>query len=322
MSNSSESALAHELVSQVKELALELQRTPNASEFQARVPGGKYRFLKAFGSFSALLQAAGLETYDERRGKKKVDRSVFERSLERHLESLEPAAVLERKPYPKIAVISDIHWPFACQRVIDAFLAFIERERPEWVILNGDAWDMYSHARFPRSHNVFIPREERRIAREANDKFWIEVRRRCPGAQLVQMLGNHDVRPLRQSLERYPEAEDWIAEGLRREFTFDGVRTVFDAREELIIGDIMIHHGYRTKLGDHRDYSLYNAVIGHTHKGGSVFRRIRGQTLWELNSGFAGDPEGKGLTYTPQKITDWTPGFGYVDEDGPRFIPA
>ena len=92
--------------------------------------------------------------------------------------------------------------------------------------------------------------------------------------------------------------------------------------EELIIGDIAVFHGYRSQLGAHRDYTLMNCINGHTHKGGAVFRQIRGSVIWELNSGLAGDPEAKGLTYRPQKITDWTPGFGEVDKKGPRFIPA
>jgi hypothetical protein len=42
--------------------------------------------------------------------------------------------------------------------------------------------------------------------------------------------------------------------------------------------------------------------------------------LFELNSGLAGDPEAKGLTYTPQKITVWTPGFGAINKYGPQFV--
>lgn len=57
-------------------------------------------------------------------------------------------------------------------------------------------------------------------------------------------------------------------------------------------------------------------------KGGVVFRKIRGQTLWELNAGYMADPHAKGLTYTPQRITHWTEGLGWTDEYGPRFIPG
>jgi predicted phosphodiesterase len=314
---------AHELVVQIKDLALQLGHTPSRREFESHIKGGAYK-LNKFGGYTLLLKAAGLDTYEDRRAGKseRIDSTIFERNLERHLEEQKPASTIQRKPWPKIAVISDIHWPFQNERILSAFFAYIESNQPEWVILNGDAWDMYSHAKFPRSHNVFVPREEERLARAGNEKFWMEVKARCPDARCYQLLGNHDIRPMKRVLETYPEAEDWIAQKLKDLFTFEGVTTIQDAREELIIGDIMVHHGYRSQLGAHRDYTLMNSINGHTHRGGAVFRQIRGQVLWELNSGLAGDATKKGLTYTSQRMTDWTPGFGWVDSHGPRFIPA
>lgn len=311
----------HDLVSALKSLALELGRTPTRREFESSVRGGGYQ-LQKFGGFTALVLAAGLETYEERRSGKKIDNSVFKKDIKRHLEEYSPRVSVERQPYTRIAAISDIHFPFENRRVLEAFYRFIEREQPEYVFINGDAWDMYAHSKYPRSHNIFTPREEMDLSRKKNVEFWREVALHAPKTKMIQMMGNHDIRPLKRVLEVYPSAEDWIEQMLKKEFTFDGVETVFDPRQEYMLGDIAIFHGYRGKLGDHRDYTLYNCINGHTHLGGAVFRRIRGQTLWELNSGVAGDPESKGLSYTPQKITHWTPGFGFVDEDGPRFIPA
>jgi predicted phosphodiesterase len=313
----------HELVCKLKELSLELGRTPTRTEFSARIPGGNYQLAKHFGNFSLMLQAAGMETYSERR---KITNQIFERDIREHLASPEtPTSVVPIAPeerFPTIASISDIHWPFPCQRVLDKFYSRLEVRQPEWVILNGDAWDMYSHTKFPRSHNLFTPREEHELAREQNETFWKEVKKRSPESRCVQMLGNHDVRPFKRVLEVYPAIEDWVGEILRRTFTFDGVKTIYDPREELILGSIAIFHGYRSQLGAHRDYTLMNCINGHTHLGGTVFKQVRGKTIWELNSGFAGDPYAKGLTYTPQKLSHWTAGFGEVDPDGPRFVPA
>lgn len=321
MSYSEES---HEMIRALKDLAIELGRTPTRVEFEQRTKGGNYRVVRHFGNYSALLQAAGLETYSDRRskGKQKIDNSIFNRDIEKHLEDYKPSAPQNIGPYPTIATISDIHFPFENQRVIDAFYRFIERHQPEYVVCNGDAVDNYSHTRFPRSHNVFTPREETNLSRQKHQALWDEIKKLCPKSKLLNMLGNHCIRPLKQILENYPAAEDWITDALKKQFAFDGVETIMDPREEYIIGNIMIHHGYRSKLGDHRDHALMNAVIGHTHRGGVTFRRIRGDTLWELNSGYAGDPASKGLSYTSQKITDWTHGFGMVHEDGPRFIPV
>jgi predicted phosphodiesterase len=315
-------SVLHELVQALKDLALELGRSPTRSEFELKVRGANNR-LKQIGGFSVLLQAAGLETYAERRSNRKITSQVFERALEPVLDRYVPRPRESAEAWPRIAVISDIHWPFHSQRVIDAFLAFIEKHQPDHVIINGDAWDMYCHSKYPRSlSHTYNPREEQDLARRHNEEFWRQVQARCPKAKCHQLLGNHDARPLKRVLEVWPEAEDWIEQMLRKMFTYDGVQTIFDPRQELMLpGDIMVHHGYRSKLGDHSSYSLYNCIIGHTHVGGAVFRTMRGTCRWELNSGVAGDPESKGLSYTSQKIVNWTPGFGWVDEYGPRFCP-
>ena len=312
----------HDWVCKLKELALELGRTPKVKEFNDRFRGGQY-YIGKHGGFTVLCQMAGLETF--RRGDdkyRKIDNSIFNQNIEQHLENFKPSEVATQVVNPTIAIISDIHWPFSSQRVIDKFYKYVLDHKPAYIILNGDAWDMYSHSKFPRSHNVFAPREEEKLARKANEDFWKEIHRISPQSACVQMMGNHDVRPMKRIIESYPEAEDWIAEKLKQLFSFDSVETVMDPREELILGNICIFHGYRSQLGAHRDYTLMNCMNGHTHKGGVVYRQIRGMVLWELNSGLAGDPEAKGLTYTPQKITIWTPGFGAYDAWGARFIPC
>lgn len=317
--------ILHEMRCAVRDLALELGRTPTRSEFESQ-KGFSYQ-LDKIGGFTALLQASGLDTYSERRLKKdkapKIDNSIFEKDLATHLEGYTPREKTIQEPWPTILSISDIHWPFCAQRVIDAFLKRVGEAKPEYVILNGDAWDMYSHSKFPRSANVFTPKNEQDSSRKSNEEFWKEVQKLSPKSQCIQMMGNHDIRPLKRIMEAYPEASDWVSEKLKSLFTFEGVKTIMDPREELMLpGNIAVFHGYRSQLGAHRDYTHCNTMNGHTHRGGAVFRQIRGTVLWELNSGVAGDPEAKGLTYTSQKISDWTPGYSEVDSRGPRFIPC
>lgn len=312
----------HELVKSLKDLAIDLGRSPNRQEFCSAVKGANYK-LPMVGGFTALLQAAGLPTYDDRRGGKKIDNSIFNRDIEQHLEQYQPRPYSPPGPYPTAAIISDIHWPFVSQRVVDAFYGYVKETKPEWVIINGDAWDMYSHSKYPRSHNVFTPREEQRLAREMNESFWKKIQEISPKSKCVQMMGNHDIRPLKRILEEYPEAEDWVAEKMRELFTYEGVKTMHNAREELFLNETtIVFHGYRSKLGDHRDYTLLNCINGHTHVGGVVWRKLRNELIFEANSGVAGDPESKGLTYTMQKITHWTPGFLGLESDAPKFIPA
>lgn len=309
----------HEMVSDLLRVASELGKTPTAYEYYSAGQFSERQIINAFKNYIPFCAAAGLKPNK----RKKIDNTVFERDLEQHLADYKPRPFSQPANLPTLAIISDIHWPFCNQRVIDKFYEYIAEFQPDFVILNGDAWDMYSHARFPRSHNVFTPREEQRMAREANVAFWAEVQKRTPNSKCYQMLGNHDIRPLKKVLIEYPEAEDWIADKLKELFTFEKVTTIHDPREELKIDeDTLVFHGYRSKLGDHRDFTLMNSHVGHTHHGGCVYRTVRGKVIYECNSGFAGDAEAKGLAYTPQKATTQTPGFSARDKWGARFIAA
>lgn len=313
----------HELVTAVKKLAVELERTPTRAELEKSITGGNYKLAKV-GGFSIVLQAAGLQPYNERRKKVKITNEIFEVDLEKHLASYKPRPTYEQKPFPTAAIISDIHWPFESNKVVSKFYSYVAENKPTWVIINGDAWDMYSFSKYPRSHNIFMPKDEERMAREKNVKFWKEIQRLSPGSKCVQMMGNHDIRALKRALEVLPAAYDWIAEKLKELFTFDNVTTIMDPREELMLrDDIAVFHGYQTRMGAHRDYTLISCFVGHTHKGGTVFRSLaNGAQIWECNSGVAGDPESKGLSYTSQKIHNMTPGFSALDKYGPRFIPV
>jgi predicted phosphodiesterase len=307
----------HELICALKQLTGELGRVPSRDEFVKKC-GTRHKLINTFPTYTDLRLAAGYAPAPN-----KITNAVFETNVERQVENHKPPKRIEHKPYPTIACISDLHWPFCDIRAIKKFIEFVADKKPEWVIINGDAWDMYSHSKFPRSHNLFTPREEQKLARKMNEDFWAEIKKASPESKCVQMLGNHDLRPLKKALEIYPAAEDWIEKAMQEAFTFSGVKTIYDPREELTLGeDILVFHGYRTQLGAHRDYTLFNCINAHSHVGGCVFKHLRGQTLWELNTGYAGDPTAKGLTYTPQKITQMTPGFGYVDSLGPRFIPV
>jgi predicted phosphodiesterase len=304
----------HELILEVKDKAIELGRTPTRDEF-----GRRSAVTRCFGTYAILLQAASLDQVFI--SKTKLSNSIFERNINDHIEELnQPKVTQPALPDGTKAVISDIHYPFHNQKVIDRFIEYVGDEKPEYVIIDGDAWDMYGQAKFPRSHNVFTPKQEEQMARHLNEEFWKRVQTVNANAKCYQMLGNHDVRPLKRVMEAVPTMEHWIEEYFQKIFTFDNVTTYFNAREELIIGDTVIHHGYRSKLGDHRDDLLMNVIVGHTHLAGVVYRTQRNKVIWEMNCGLAGNPEAKGLTYTPQRMVKWTPAFGTVNKYGPQVV--
>lgn len=305
-----------ELINKLRDLAIELGRTPYWHELTKVV--STTMIYKHFGSLPVLIQAAGLEPAPKA---KKLTNDIFKIDIEHHLEHHEDKVIQKRKAYPRIACLGDLHEPFSHANLKQDFKLFVEKFKPDYVIQLGDAMDQYSMAKFPRSHNIFTPKQEEESARKNLEEFWSEMKKAAPKAKLVQLMGNHDARVLKRTLEVMPAMEHWIDKYFKDIYTFDGVHTVIDPREEYFIEDIAFHHGYRSKLGDHRDYMKMNFVGGHTHRGGVVFRNIKNEILWELNCGLAGDPTTKGLSYTSQKMNDWTLGFAAIDEYGPRFIP-
>ena len=66
-----------------------------------------------------------------------------------------------------------------------------------------------------------------------------------------------------------------------------------------------------------------NVVCGHSHVGGVKFIPRGLNPLWELNTGHCLDRHAEPFSYTKQKrLSNWLPGFGIIDNYGPRFVPV
>lgn len=307
----------HGLISALKQLAQELGTTPTKLQFIEHAGKGSHRFEAYWRSWNEFINAAGLAPNRVNR----ITNKVFEKSIDQHLEEYKPRSIVDRKPWPKIAVLGDLHEPFGHDKVKSEFKLFCEKHRPDYIVQVGDPVDFFSHSKFPKSHNIFTPQQEEDRARKNLEELWSSLNKSCPKAKKIMLLGNHSVRPLKRVLESVPSIEHWAEKYLKEYLSFDGVETVMDPREEYKIQDIIFIHGFRSGAGTHRDFLMGNTVLGHLHTGNVSYRNYNGQTFFELNAGLAGDPFSKGLSYTPTKTTGWTIGYAYIDQYGPRFIP-
>jgi predicted phosphodiesterase len=312
----------HEMLSALKTLASELGRTPTRGELSSRLRGFNYHLPRLFRNYALLLQAAGMETYNERRKPKPLGGEIFEVSIDERMASFQPAPSEQPKEYAPTLVIGDTHFPFASQRVLDTIYGWALKHQPKRIVQVGDLYDLYGMSKFPKSMNVYMPQEEQALGRKQAEAMWAELRKAAPQAECVQLKGNHDLRPMKQTLAHLPALEHVVSKYLDELMSFPGVTLISDERQEFVADGVNYIHGYRSGLGAHREFMLANVVCGHTHLGGVTYRRIRGQTLWELNAGLVGDPESKAFSYTPQKTIPWTPGFGYIWPWGPQFIPV
>lgn len=214
----------------------------------------------------------------------------------------------------RFAILGDTHFPYTHLQTIYHFLDFCKEFEPDYIVQMGDLYDCYAQSRFAKK--MTDPEWEIKEAKKYGDWFWGEAKKL--NVKCIQLLGNHDNRPLHRAVEKCPEILPFLK--WENAFKFKGVKTVYDTRAEFVLDGVNWTHGHR-QHGTHMLENMMPTICGHTHTGGVVFKTFRNNLIWELNVGYAGDPTSEALAYTPKQYVNWTHGFGALDEHGPRFIP-
>lgn len=217
---------------------------------------------------------------------------------------------------PLVLALGDAHSPWIYWPTVDLFVKRVAATRGKanvHVVQLGDLLDMYSFTRFPRSHDLYTPKEEVRRGRAGAERIWERIQRANPKAKCWQLIGNHDVRPHKRISEQLPETSSLF--DLRALWQFDKVTTMKGDQDDLIIGNISIVHGF-TALGGHVEYTKRNTICGHLHRGNVVTRRYGRRTLWEANAGWCGNPKALPLSYSQLKRYNKTTQGWLECEDG------
>lgn len=218
-----------------------------------------------------------------------------------------------------VFILGDTHFPFISYRALDKALTAIKTVKPDVVLQIGDLADMYSWSKFPRTHGIFTPHQELIRARKGAERMWHDIKKLAPKARLLQLTGNHDVRPHKRALELIPEIEPML--GLKSIFEFPGVETLHDELG-IIIDGVYYQHGFR-KFGEHVKHNRMNTVCGHLHLGGIHFMRLGKNVLFELNVGHLANPYSAPMSYGKQRqFATWTHGYGVVRDQIPTFYPV
>lgn len=309
-----------EIVQKTKELYHEHGRTPLRLELES---SGVSRHVIAKVGYNKIINMAGLPELSKQEmlnaRKPSINNQIFEADIYSQIENHQPRTPIKENKFAKILCWPDSHYPFVSKEAEQKMIDFAIENQPDYIIQIGDLLDCYAASKFPRSQNIYTPKEEERLGIEMARSAWKKLRDGCPKAKCYQLMGNHDVRMLKRTLESLPIAEHWIEKYFKELFTFEGVETIFDTREELEISGILFTHGFLSS-GSHKDYYLKNVIHGHDHKLYVQHRRIHGQNIFEMSCGFIGDVEAKALSYTPSKLANFQLGFGWVDQWGARTI--
>jgi len=220
----------------------------------------------------------------------------------------------------KILIVPDLHFPFHNKVALSRVIAYAKKFQPTHIVQVGDLYDNYSFSKFRRSLNLVTPAKEIKKAHHCAVQMWKELRKVAPTAKCFQLMGNHDARFIKRVLERLPEIEDVIVDPLNKLYEFEGVTTVYDDRDYIIIDNILFTHGYMCGIGKHLKAFIQNVVIGHSHRGHTYFETHKGKTLFELNVGHLTDLKALPLCYTPIKISNSNLGFGVIENNEPKFV--
>ncbi len=103
-----------------------------------------------------------------------------------------------------VVVANDFQVPFHDERVLGLFKRFLKREKPVWLVLNGDFqdfWEISSFDLVPRAGKAFW--EEVRLGRGILRSF----RRILPKARITWLEGNHEFRLRKYLLANAPELQ-------------------------------------------------------------------------------------------------------------------
>jgi predicted phosphodiesterase len=220
----------------------------------------------------------------------------------------------------KVLVIPDTHFPFEDKNALEKLFTVAKDFKPDLVIQIGDLYDMFAYSKYANGISVMTPKDESDRARVCAERMWSRVRKACPNARCVQLVGNHDERPLNKILEKCPENEHVAKSWLLDQMSFDGVETILDPKEEFIYDGVCYMHGFR-KFGEHATFNQMNTVTGHLHRGAVQWNQNVDGSYFELNVGMIADKNSPALHYKSQnRISKMTVGFGMIDRLGPRFV--
>ena len=179
---------------------------------------------------------------------------------------------------------------------------------------------MYSFSKYPRSQDIMTPKEEISEARLGAEAMWRNVRQSGHAAlRMIQIYGNHDVRPQKRIQEKYPEIASLI--DLGHLWTFPNVETVQEDRCKFEIDGVIYTHGFRSKLGDHMKFLGKSVVRGHSHRAGLVWLNQWDKLLFEMECGFVANDQTQPLRYTPTQQMQWIQACGFISDMGPQIIP-
>jgi len=218
----------------------------------------------------------------------------------------------------EVVCISDLHYPYQCDKVVDLEIDFCKDQQPSIIVLH-ELHDFYSISKFDKN-----PKNIDTLQKEIDmvDVFFTRIRKVCPKSRIILLNSNH--------LERLKK-HLWRNSPALSNLRVLGVESLLELKKHRIeFMETFDYKGIHFKHGDVvRKFAGYTAkaefenegvsgVSGHSHKLNLYFQRSRGgDNFWiEGGCGCLLDQE-----YV-KGVTNWQHGFVALQFDKKHCYPS
>lgn len=167
------------------------------------------------------------------------------------------------QPQPKIAILSDIHFPFNIN--LKPILNFLSRYKPNLIILNGDIVDFYEISMFIKDKSI----NDINLGIEKTIDF-IKTIRNFYDNIIYYRIGNHEERLIKYLWDK-PSIKDYLE--FEKLFLANELNIKFIYKQDLLFThNLNIFHGHELNLNNvkyvaERILERYscNIIVGHFH---------------------------------------------------------
>jgi predicted phosphodiesterase len=226
---------------------------------------------------------------------------------------------LKRSTSLKVAVLSDIHYPYEDTKACEIADIFLEDWEPDILVYNGDIADCYAISSYDKSPKKMNIQDEFDYTYE---RLQDRIERLPTVKETYCLEGNHEDR-FKRLIKRNANALQALR-NLRVENSLGldelGI-TWIGGEEEFKIGNLLFTHGHiiRKHAGNtargHYDQYGCSVLVGHCHRLGVGYKRnVHGNHAY-IENGTLCDFD---VEYT--KYPDWQHGFTTIEFDGDDFV--
>jgi len=218
----------------------------------------------------------------------------------------------------KVAVLSDIHYPYEDQNCIQLTKAFLQDYQPDMVVFNGDISDCYSVSRYEKNMKNRPDLQEELDYTHDRLVEWIDE---FPNTEFKFVEGNHEARLKKHVSANAPSLVALRGLSYQHLVGLDRLNIEWIPEyKDLQIGSLMFTHGTRvrkhagnTARGHFEDYGC-SVIIGHIHRLAVGWKRNKFGHHAMIENGTLCDFD---VEYI--RFPDWQHGFTTIEFDGDDF---